>query len=182
MQDLNTNMGNEGITFCSWNVKGINEPVKRGKVLAHLKALKVDVAFIQETHLKKDAEHRLKAKWIDKVYHSSFTHKSRGVAILFRKGTVFKHTSTINDSDGRYIIVIGELNAQKMIFVNVYGPNFDSPLFFKKIFNTIPELAQHNLIIGGDLNCTLDSYLDRSSKQRKIKSHSSDFTECIHRY
>ena len=48
------------------------------------------------------------------------------------------------------------------------------PCFFEKIFNTIPELTQHNLIIGGGLNCRLDPYLDRSSRQWKIKSQSSE--------
>lgn len=81
MQDINRKIGGEGIKFCSWNVKGINEPIKRGKVLAHLKSLKADIIFLQEAHLKKEAQHRLKAKWIAKAYHSSFSHKSRGVAI-----------------------------------------------------------------------------------------------------
>lgn len=43
------------LTICSWNVNGIKEPVKRGKVLAHLKSLQADIMFLQETHLKKDS-------------------------------------------------------------------------------------------------------------------------------
>lgn len=34
------------------NVNGVNEPVKRGKVLSYLRALQADVIFLQETHLK----------------------------------------------------------------------------------------------------------------------------------
>ena len=32
----------------NWNVKGLNHPVKRTKVLAHLKLLKTDIAFLTE--------------------------------------------------------------------------------------------------------------------------------------
>ena len=108
------------------------KPIKRDKVSAYLKALKTDIIFLQEIHLKKEAEHRLKAKWIDKRYHSSFSHKSRGVAILIRKGIPFKHISTITDNDGRYIVLIGELHAKKVTLINVNGPIFDSPLFFRE--------------------------------------------------
>ena len=39
MQDTFDKEKNRGeVTFCIWN--GVNEPVKRGKVLSHLKALK----------------------------------------------------------------------------------------------------------------------------------------------
>ena len=38
-------------TFVSWNVKGLNHPVKRSKVFAHLKKLKADIVYLQETHL-----------------------------------------------------------------------------------------------------------------------------------
>lgn len=58
--------------------------------------------------------------------------------------------------------------------MNIYAPNFDNPQFFNKIFNRIPNSGQHNLIIGGDLNCVLDQYLDKSSRQRKSTSKSSD--------
>lgn len=40
-------------------------------------------------------------------------------------------------------------------------------------------MSQSNLIIGGDLNCVLDQYLDRSSFQRIITSKSS---ELLHIY
>lgn len=33
------------LTFCSWNVNGINEPVKRGKVLSHFRQIQADVIF-----------------------------------------------------------------------------------------------------------------------------------------
>lgn len=67
-----------GITFCSWNIRGANEPIKRGKILAQLKSLNADIIFFQETHVKLQAQTRLKANWIGQTYHSSYLSKSRG--------------------------------------------------------------------------------------------------------
>ena len=41
------------VTLVSWNVKGMNTPLKRGKVYVHLRTLKADICFLQETHIKK---------------------------------------------------------------------------------------------------------------------------------
>lgn len=49
------------IFFCTWNVNGINEPVIWGKVLSHLRELRADVIFSQETHLKNEAHHKIRA-------------------------------------------------------------------------------------------------------------------------
>lgn len=156
----------DDITFCSWNVNGINEPVKRGKVLAHLKSLQVDIIFLQETHLKNDSHARLRCRWIQHIYHSNFSVKARGTAILIRRGVPFKHLSTIVDRDGRYVIVVGEIHSTPITLLNVYGPNNDDPEFFRKVLNLIPDISSTNLIIGGDFNLVLDTYLDRSSTQR----------------
>lgn len=42
-----------GLTFTSWKTRGINNPVKRGKMLAHLKSLKSDIMFLQKNTLEK---------------------------------------------------------------------------------------------------------------------------------
>lgn len=61
-----------GITFYSWNVRGVNEPIKRGKILARLKSINADI-FLQDTHLKDEAHNRLKANLIGQIYHSTFS-------------------------------------------------------------------------------------------------------------
>ena len=76
------------LKFISLNVRGIDSPIKRKKILTYLKGHSIDVAFIQETHLS-DAEHtKLKRDWVGHVYYSSFTTKARGVAILIHKKIV----------------------------------------------------------------------------------------------
>lgn len=163
------------LTFTSWNTRGLNEPVKRGKILSHLKSIGSDIMFLQETHLKNNSHFRLKAKWIGAVYHSTFPCKSRGTAILIRRGIPFIHKNSITDKEGRYLIVVGELYNIHLTLVNLYAPNLDCPSFFKKVFALLPDISQTNLIIGGDFNTTLDPYLDRSSSRRVSKNNSSEF-------
>lgn len=53
--------GISGLRFVSWNVKGLNGPVKRDRVFSHLRQLKTEIAFLQETHLTTTDHHKLKA-------------------------------------------------------------------------------------------------------------------------
>ncbi len=161
-KDHSDRLGN--IRLISWNVREINSPVKRGKVLLHLKSLKADIHFIQETHLKKGSENRLKSNWITQMYQSTFSTKARGVAILIRKNVPFVHQKTISDINGRYIIVLGSINSKQITLVNLYALNHDDPLFFQKVFKLILSISESNIIIGGDFNC-VDNVLDRQPCQ-----------------
>ncbi len=65
MQQQNNIMQSEKgrqFTVLTWNVKGLNQPVKRGKVLAHLKSLSSDIIFLQETHLNKNEYIKLRCQ------------------------------------------------------------------------------------------------------------------------
>lgn len=171
----NSIRGVKNLTFSSWNVRGLNNPVKRGKVLSHLKTLTSDIMFLQETHLNNNSHSRLRAKWIGDIYHSTFSSKARGAAVLIRRGVPFLQKKTIADKEGRYIIVIGEIHNISITLVNIYAPNTDNPIFFQKVFALIPDISQTNLIIGGDFNTVLDTYLDRSSTKKPPQNASTQF-------
>ena len=74
-----------GVTMASWNVRGMGHPIKRGRVFSHLKSLKADIIFLQETHIGPNCQSRLRANWISQVFQASFSAKARGVAIIFKK-------------------------------------------------------------------------------------------------
>lgn len=120
------------MSLVSWNIRGLGHPVKRGKVFSHLKSLKSDIIFLQETHVKATQLRKLRANWISQVYPSPFTSKARGVAILFRKTVPFRFQSSTTDPNGRFLIVTGHINSFPVTLVNTYGPNMDDPAFFSK--------------------------------------------------
>ena len=143
------------IRFLSWNVKGEGHPIKRSRVLSHLKPLKTDIAFIQETHMC-NTDHVMSLR-------TSFNSKARGVAILIHKRTQFIPTSSISDPNGRYLIVTGTIQQTPVLLVNVYAANFDDAGFANRLPSSLPALNECWLIFGGGLNCGINPVLDRSS-------------------
>ncbi|KAF7646296.1 hypothetical protein LDENG_00190330, partial [Lucifuga dentata] len=133
----NVKLGGKGIIFVSWNVKGLGQAVKRGKVFSHLKSLSADVIFLQETHIKVTEQRRLRCSWISQVYQSPFTSKAHGVAILFRKNIPFQLSSLSTDPCGRYIIILGTINSFPVTLLSIYGPSTDDVFF--KIFDLLPD-------------------------------------------
>lgn len=88
-----------------------------------------------------------------------------GVAILFRKNIPFQLSSVTADPHGRYPMVSGTINSFPLTLLNIYGPNIDDPSFFSKFFDVLQDGQNSNIIIGSDLNCYLDPYLDRLSSR-----------------
>lgn len=141
------------LNIVSWNVKGLNHPVKRKKVLTHLKQLNTDIAFLHETHLRSPDNSRFLAGWAGQHVHSTFQVKVRGVSILLANSVLFEPTKITADSNGRFIIVVGKLFNTKVVFANVYAPNIDDVCFFNRLFSHFPDLGSHYLILGGHFNC-----------------------------
>lgn len=48
----------------SWNVRGLNGPIKRAKVFQHIKLHRADIVFLQETHLKLSDHTKLRRPWV----------------------------------------------------------------------------------------------------------------------
>lgn len=151
------------VRFLSQNIKGMGSPIKRSRIFAHLKRLKPDLVFLQETHMRTKDQVRLKCPWVSEVFHSNFNSKARGVAILIGKSVQFSASKVISDKNGRYLIVTGTLFQVPILLINIYAPNFDDPHFMNKLFECLPSLNNNLLIIGGDINCVIDPNLDRSN-------------------
>uniref|UniRef100_A0A9J7Z1E5 Uncharacterized protein n=1 Tax=Cyprinus carpio carpio TaxID=630221 RepID=A0A9J7Z1E5_CYPCA len=105
----------------------------------------------------------MEGKWVGQIFHSNFSFKSRGTAILIKKNVQFTATKVISDSNGRYVIVAGKLYNTLILLVNIYAPNIDDEQFISSVLNILPNLDTHQLIMGGDFNFVLDPFLDRSS-------------------
>lgn len=181
MVNLHMPSGGSGqsVNFTNWNVKGLNHPIKRTKVLAHLKLLKTDIAFITETHMRRSDHVSLRRGWVGQVYHSTFQSRARGAGILINKSVSFVASETISDPNGRFVIVVGKLYSRPVILACVYAPNWDDSKFMSSFLSGIPYLDTHQLILAGDCNCVINPVLDRSSS-RPISN--SKTAECIENF
>lgn len=79
------------LQLCTFNVRGIHNPIKRRNIFTCLKNDGIDIVMLQETH-PDDKEHRnLQQGAFGQAYFSSFTTRSGGVALLIKKNCHSKY-------------------------------------------------------------------------------------------
>lgn len=59
------------------------------------------------------------------LYHSKFSARARGAAILIHRSIPFELADVLSDPNGRYIIITGKLRDVSVIMANIYAPNWD---------------------------------------------------------
>lgn len=89
--------------------------------MSHLQQLKIDVAFLQETHLCNASVASLKRNWVGQVYHSKFNVKARGTAILINKDISFQSKKIIVTLMGDMLLLLDN-SANPVILVNFLRP------------------------------------------------------------
>lgn len=123
-------------TIFSWNCRGVNEQIKRGKGVKHS-----DIMFYR----KLISGMTFSCRCTGHVYHCKFNTKARGTALLIYR-RVTTHNKTIADNEWRFVIVVEEMFSISLTLVNIYGPSFDNPQFFGKAQDLIPNISQTKLL------------------------------------
>ena len=81
-----------------------------------------------------DLHNIIEQEWgYDKCYFSSFATNARGTAILFNNTFDFTLHREKKDINGNFIILDVTIEDKRLTVVNLYGPNRDSPDFFKTV-------------------------------------------------
>lgn len=154
------------IKAVSWNVNGLNNPVKRSKVLAKLKREKNQIVFLQETHLNQTEHEKLKSFGFQNTFYSSYKrgHKRR-VAILLHNSINFELVKEIRE--GRYILVHGRIENELVTLFSVYLPPQSDPKLLRKVMQLIVAESAGVLICAGDFNTVIDKR-DTSNNKRTV--------------
>lgn len=143
-------MACRNIKFVSWNFKGLKITTKSGKILSHLQYLKSDICFWQETHLSSKEVSRIKKHWMGHLFYSRYSERARRAAIIVHRDVVFELSTTLSHPNGRYVTVSGMLHGTPVILASIYAPTWDDENFISKFFSSIPNLNDHQIIVGGD--------------------------------
>ena len=135
---------------------------------------KAEIVFLQETYSSPDVENIWKTQWKGDLYFAHGSEHSRGVLILVKERLNFELKSCTQDKQGRYIILMGNVQEQPFVFVNIYAPNKTSEqcIFFHEIQTELDSLnieADCDIIIGGDFNVILDPEFDGLRGKPKLK-------------
>ena len=158
------------LNVISYNVNGINNPIKRKKLLEKLKKEKGDIIFLQETHLVKSEHEKLKKLTKAQVYYSSHRSCRRGVAVLIMPQIGFILKKVIADKEGRYVMVMGMIEDVMVSLMNIYNPPEEGPDLIKKVVERIVLESQGVTIAAGDFNLIMDPSKDTQS----ARQHSSN--------
>uniref|UniRef100_A0A8C5QAN6 Reverse transcriptase domain-containing protein n=2 Tax=Leptobrachium leishanense TaxID=445787 RepID=A0A8C5QAN6_9ANUR len=154
------------------NVRGLNIPEKRSRLLRDLRASRASVAFLQETHFRSGSAPTLRDAFYPVGFFSNYSQsKSRGVAILFSKDIPFVLDTTMIDEGGRYIFVRGSILDTVYTFVSIYLPNKKQHTCLSRILRTLETFQQGITILAGDFNVTLDPLVDSSAGTSTTPSH-----------
>ncbi|KAJ0055163.1 hypothetical protein NL108_011440 [Boleophthalmus pectinirostris] len=92
--------------------------------------------------------------------------EKRGVAILVRKGTPFVAEKVIQDTKGRYVLVVGQIRDKLISVLNIYAPNEENELFFKTLVNIMIQEEKGMLVLGGDFNTVQNGKLDKLPSEK----------------
>ena len=157
------------LTVSAVNVNGLRGSQSRLKAatICHLFTdAPQDIVCLLDTRLDPTTEPHLTQHWQKKslFVHNTLAH-TNGIALLFNTDKA-KINQTIADPQGRYVLVVAEVNAQPLLIVPVYAPA-SSPverrLFFEHLHRQIDlvKTERHNVIMLGDFNVTENDVMDR---------------------
>jgi exonuclease III len=144
-----------------YNCQGLGCHEKRKDVFNYLKSKKCDIYCLQDTHFTEDIHDRVKNEWgYDKCFFNSLVSNSRGTAIFFNNTIDFVLHKEEKDNSGNFIVLDVTLAEKRMTIINIYGPNKDSPDFFKNVVETAERVGNDCYIFCGDFNFVMNPKVD----------------------
>jgi len=171
------------INFISLNIRGINDPNKVQFLKDFLRNQRVDVCFLQETHLNS-------SDYVDELsknfsnYFCYFTlnfDKTKGVGILINKNLShdINVLSTQYDLDSRFLRVEIKIENYYLNLVNIYAPNVENEQFefINKMYDVCASVK--NIILAGDFNAVTKAKDRIGSKVQKLKKYETYWNNFI---
>lgn len=138
----------------SLNCNGLKSKDRVFYLRERLRQYKVDVCFLQETHV----DNAFLGNSIEKILEGkifwSFTNNSgKGVGIFISKDFPCEVQNFRFDTFGRYIYVDISFEGNEFRLVNIYAPNIprERKDFFEDLYGLV--LCARPVILGGDFNC-----------------------------
>ena len=88
------------LSIATYNVCGLRDSNKRRKIFHYLHQKNYNVIFLQDTHSTPAVERYWRAEWGGEIFYAHGSSESRGCAILFTRGSLFKKLQICKDVQG----------------------------------------------------------------------------------
>ena len=148
------------LKILSMNCQGLGDLDTRRDVFNYLRKMDCSIFCLQDTHFENAQKAYIRAQWGYECLTNSFNSSSRGVAILFKSNFEYKLGRTKCDDNGNLLVIEIETSFYRITIVNIYGPNKDTPDFYKMVSESLEEFDNEFNIVCGDFNLVLDQELD----------------------
>ena len=147
------------LKIISMNAQGLRDKNKRKDVFNFLKNKNASIYSVQDTNF---TDEEMKTIYIDfgfTYYFNNNDSRSRGVATFISKNIDFNLSTEYADKGGNLLILDCRIDNKSLTLVNIYGPNKDTPDFYRHIKNKIQEF-NNPCIMAGDFNLILNPSID----------------------
>lgn len=173
-------------SILSLNVRGLRDSKKFVKLLNWFENHDGEngITFLQETHSSKEIEQNWikKTKGLFKMSHG--TTQSKGTAIIFGSKLDYCLKAEEIDENGRFIIILSEIQGSSFLLINSYLPNTEKEQvsLLKVIAEKIESIdcpIETHTIWGGDFNFIFDIDLEAFGGNASLKVNSISTIESI---
>lgn len=155
------------VTFLSINAKGLNHPVKRKSLWNKVIQQSGDVLCAQETHFHSQRPPKCTHPKFTHVFAASALTKKRGILTAIRDTVAFTKHSDIADPQGRYHILVCDIESTTYTVVNIYAPNKHQLPFLHQVLKRAKQVQRGYLLLHGHFNLPPDPQVNSTSSSTR---------------
>ena len=148
------------VTIMSMNCRGLSDLKKRRDVMQFIRSKRINIVFLQDTHLTTQTIPYFDTLWNGMSYHSCHSSRSRGTSILINNNLSYTLIEEMKSECGNFQILACKIQNDSYLLVNVYGPNEDNPAFYNNLSNIIGQFDVDHMIVAGDFNFVMKPEAD----------------------
>ena len=116
------------------NCRGLGDFQKLKDVFHYLRSKRKSIYCLQDTHFTKEQTVKIRSVWGNDIIMSPGRSNSRGSIILFNDNFEYNILKFKTDLEGNMVATEIKLqNTYTLTLINIYGPNHDSPEFYRTI-------------------------------------------------
>lgn len=159
-------MAQASVKTLTLNCNGLNSKIKSKRILSVMLKSHADVIFLQKTHLKRTHLPVFKSPRFPLQLQAPGISKSRSVAILFSVRLCVTLKDQLTDPEGCFLFINVHIEGEPFTLASLCVPNKKQTLFLEKCSKSLQSFACGLHIVGGDLNCLMNSKLDYSGSKK----------------
>lgn len=128
------------VNFLTINSKGLNHPAKRRSLWNEALQQNCDILCVQEIHFQNQSPPKCAHPKFPYIYYANAEAKTKEVMIAIRDTIAFRlHKITI-DPQGRFIIMVCDINSSTYAVVNIYAPNSRQTRFLHRTIKQVRSI------------------------------------------